>query len=140
MKTANTILIALLFIFSFLFIKEGITGMFTFKDEDVCSYNTECLLPKVCCRFYEEEKGIGSWQQNCDSINLITKQEKLQITAGKPLTQQQIEALAFTIEKPEKIKENSPLIMIGLILLILATMYLVNRTNKEKRLKRNKEN
>lgn len=131
MQNIKIVGISLLFIFSFLFIKEGMTGMFMFKEEDVCSYNTECLLPKVCCRFYEEEKGICSWQSNCDSINLITKQEKLQIAAGKPLTQDQIEALAFRIEQPEKVRENSPLIMIGLILLILATMYLVGRKTKK---------
>lgn len=125
---------ALLFIFAFLFIKEGMTGMYMFDSrEDLCSYNTECLLPKVCCQFYQEEKGVCDWQDNCNGVYLVTKQEKLQLTAGQQLTQEQIEQIAFEIEQPKKVKENSPLIIIGLLLLILATMYLVNRMHiKEK--------
>ena len=120
--------IILLFIFAFLFLKEGLTGMYMFNvEEDICHYNTECLLPKVCCKFYQEDSGICNWQDNCDVIYSKTKQEKLQLTAGEPLTQKQIEQIAFEVEQPQKIRESSPLIVIGLILLILATMYLVNR-------------
>lgn len=133
-KEVGIIIVSLLFIFSFLFLKEGITGMYTFDTkEDICQYNTQCLLPKVCCKFYQEDSGICDYQDYCNGIYLATKQEKLQLTAGMPLTQEQIEEIAFEIEKPKKVKENSPLIIIGLILLILATMYLVDRMHKKKK-------
>ncbi len=132
-KEVRIITVALLFIFAALFLKEGITGMYMFDTkEDLCQHNTQCLLPKVCCKFYQEDTGICDYQSSCNGIYLVTKQEKLQLTAGKPLTQSQIEQIAFEIEKPKKVKENSPLIMIGLMLLIVATMYLVDRMHKKK--------
>ena len=132
MKLVNIIGVSLLFIFGFLFLKEGITGMYLYDAEDVCSFNTECLLPKVCCHFYEESSGVCDYQSSCGGVYLASKQEKSKLSYGD-LNLEQKKEITFKIEQPKKVRENSPLVILGLLMLILAVLYVINKAGIKKK-------
>lgn len=96
----------------------GITGKVVQVDvpndvKQICSIDSDCSSPQVCCKFYNQEAGVCDVQDMCQKINELTKDEKIGIEEIKN----------YNKETPLKNKENTDLeITIGLIFIVVAIM------------------
>lgn len=125
---------SLVLIAGFLLLGEGITGTFSVDwEETYCSDQIQCQSPEVCCKFYNEEGGVCATSDRCASIASVTKYEKAIKTTEGPLTKEEVESLIKT-EKPERLLDEFPTIIISLILIGLGIFY----QNREKALKAGK--
>jgi hypothetical protein len=61
----------------------SITGMMTFDStvKPVCSYDSDCVSPEVCCLFYNQEAGVCNAPRLCMAITELTKKEMEQQSA-----------------------------------------------------------
>ena len=80
-KKLFSVLVVLLALFGMGLLTDGITG-FVVSDQYVkklCSFNTECDAPEVCCIFYEEQRGTCNKIEMCDDILELTRKDKKDI-------------------------------------------------------------
>jgi hypothetical protein len=138
----NYILLAVMIVLSLLLIGNGITGFVVREPMEFCFSDVGCEEPKVCCLFYEDEKGV------CHEANMCGK--ILQITREQQLSSEELQNILYgmtsdetPIDKEEKLNASyTTQIMFGTLLFIIAVLnvllYVENRKEPEKDIKKSR--
>jgi hypothetical protein len=110
----TSLLIFALLILGIFMIGSGITGKVILDNntvKDICSTNSECKTPLVCCYFYNKNQGICHEQNMCEIILKLTKDENNNIEILK--------SKIYENPTKEKLYTNEIVLGIGIIVIIL---------------------
>jgi hypothetical protein len=136
-NSVNHILTGAVIVLSLMLSGNGITGYVTREPLEYCSSNKDCIEPKVCCLFYDEDSGVCSDDNICSKISEVTKEQQVSsdelesILYGEPSGE-------TAIDKDEELNVSyTTQIIFGGLLFIIAVLnvllYIENRKEPEKK-------